>query len=82
MHSSLIHLIQFIMKTWRITLEVNMREGEENIRNNERTWETSVGHLEVHIVNSRQDQWHEHLNATFTTVLYHGKRLGKKQFLY
>ena len=69
------------MKTWRITLEVNTREGEENIGNHERMSETSVGHLDVHMVNSRQCQWHEHLNATFTTVLYRDKRLGKKQFI-
>ena len=77
MHSSLIHLIQSIMKTCRITLEVNMCEGVENIGNHERMWETSVGHLDVDIVNSRQGQWHEHLNVTFTTVLYLDNRLDK-----
>lgn len=48
MHSSLIHLIQSVMKTWRIMPEVNTSEGNEKIGNHERIWQTNVDHPDVH----------------------------------
>ena len=75
MHSSLIHLIQSVMKAWKTILEVNTSEGNEKIGNHERIWETKVGYPDVHIiVNSTQGQSYEHLNAAFTTVIYRFNR--------